>query len=163
MDISFATMPQLKLQTITMIHWNKLSELNGAEVYAIFMLRQQVFMLEQNCLYPDIDKEDKAALHLRYLDNQQHLAGYLRVIYESNDSSLSIGRVAVRKKVRKRGVAKEMMEAAIKKCQEEFPNQKIRLAGQSYLIDFYSSFGFVPIGPEYVEDDIPHQDMVLQT
>ena len=141
-----------------MIQWNTVSELSGMEVYELFMLRQQVFMLEQNCLHPDIDREDETALHLRHLDNDGRLAGCLRVV---TGSEPGIGRVAVRKKARKRGIAQGMMQAAIDKCQQEFPDKKIRLAGQTYLLDFYSSFGFVPVGTEYMEDDIPHQDMIL--
>lgn len=145
-----------------MIHWNTLSELSGEDVYELFMLRQQVFMIEQNCLYQDIDAIDQQALHLRYLDEKGDLAGYLRVIPDASNQELAIGRVAVKKKYRRRGIAQELMEAAIGKCQQAFPSQRIRLAGQTYLIDFYSRFGFVAVGPEYVEDDIPHQDMVLQ-
>lgn len=144
-----------------MIQTNYLDELNGQQVYEIFLLRQQVFMLEQNCLYQDIDRIDQQALHLRYLSDKGELAGYLRVIPPAENQSLAIGRVAVKKKFRRRGIAQELMQAAIDKCQQEFPEHKIRLAGQTYLIDFYSSFGFSPVGPEYIEDDIPHQDMVL--
>lgn len=147
-----------------MIHWNLLDELSGQEVYELFMLRQQVFMIEQNCLYQDIDKSDSTALHCRYLDKNGKLCGYLRVISPSTEPSSkeqnpAIGRVAVNKKYRRQGIAEEMMESAMQTCEEQFPNQKIRLAAQTYLIDFYSRFGFMPIGREYIEDDIPHQDM----
>ena len=144
-----------------MIQSNPLSELSGTEVYEIFLLRQQVFMIEQNCLYQDIDPKDANALHLRYLDDANHLQGYLRIISATDDSGPSIGRVAVRRKARSQGIARQIMEQAIELCQQQSPGQKIRIAAQTYLIDFYSSLGFVSIGPEYLEDDIPHQDMVF--
>lgn len=149
-----------------MIHCNTLSELSGQEVYEIFMLRQQVFIIEQNCLYQDIDSTDMDSLHLRDLDEKGQLMGYLRIIPPGSDNdaneSLAIGRVAVKKKFRRRGVAQELMNSAIETCISKYPNKKIRLAAQTYLIDFYSSFGFAQIGASYIEDDIPHQDMVLQ-
>jgi len=147
-----------------MIYWNLLNELGGKEVYELFLLRQQVFMLEQNCLYPDIDPSDNSAHHCRYLDTQNRLCGYLRVIpgKSSTATELAIGRVAVHKKHRRQGIAEQMMESAMLLCKERYPGQKIRLAAQVYLIDFYSRFGFAPFGKEYLEDEILHQDMYFQ-
>lgn len=142
-----------------MISSNKLNELRGDEVYEIFMLRQQVFMLEQQCLYQDIDPSDLHAWHLRATNEKGALAGYLRILPPSGTAEPSIGRVAVSKKARRQGLARELMETALELCAKEYPTQKIRLAAQVYLIDFYSSLGFIPSGPEYLEDDIPHQDM----
>lgn len=146
-----------------MITWNQLDGLSGAEVYEIFLLRQKVFMLEQDCLYQDIDQADAAALHCRYLSDNQQLLGYLRVLPPSENLEVAIGRVAVRKKARGSGIAREMMIAAIKKCRELYPGQSIRIAAQQYLLDFYSSLGFTEIGPGYIEDEIPHQDMILKS
>lgn len=144
-----------------MISRSKLADLSGADVYEMFMLRQQVFMLEQNCLYQDIDKLDSEALHFRYMNDKGQLLGYLRLLPPTQGSDMAIGRVAVKKKARRAGLAREMMDAALQVCASEFPNKIIRLAAQTYLIDFYSSFGFSEVGRTYIEDDIPHQDMHL--
>ena len=127
----------------------------------MFMLRQQVFMLEQNCLYQDIDDHDSDAIHGRYLNNKGALIGYLRILNSEKHGDLSIGRVAVKRKIRRRGVAAEMMQAAVQLCAQQYPKHIIRLAAQTYLVDFYSRFGFVEVGQIYIEDDIPHQDMQL--
>ena len=145
-----------------MIEVNYLDELTGEQVYEIFLLRQQVFMLEQGCLYQDIDRADTTALHMRYLDESGQLLGYLRIITPSENTELAIARVAVRKKFRRQGIAQKMMQMAIDECQNRYPGQKIRIAAQAYLIDFYSGLGFSTAGLEYIEDDIPHQDMVLK-
>jgi len=144
-----------------MISINCLDELSGQQMYNVFLLRQNVFMLEQNCLYQDIDTEDATALHLCFYDDKNTLLGYLRILPPGKDPEPAIGRVAVKKKARRRSIAREMMEAALKKCQELYPNKKIRISAQTYLIDFYASLGFMEIGPEYMEDDIPHQDMIF--
>jgi len=144
-----------------MIKINRLDELSGREVYDFLLLRQSVFMLEQNCLYQDIDTEDAISWHLRYMDSQKALLGYLRILPPDKDSLPAIGRVAVKKKMRRKGIAREMMEHALEQCQKLFPNQKIRISAQVYLVDFYTALGFQEIGPVYLEDDIPHQDMIF--
>ncbi|MEQ9210613.1 MAG: GNAT family N-acetyltransferase [Pseudomonadales bacterium] len=143
-----------------MISINCLDKLTGQQVYDIFFLRQNVFMLEQNCLYQDIDVEDATALHLCCYDDKGALLGYLRILPPGREPEPAIGRVAVKKKARRGGIARRMMEVALEKCQELYPDKKIRLSAQTYLIDFYASLGFMEIGPEYLEDDIPHQDMI---
>ena len=144
-----------------MININRLDKLSGRDVYNFLLLRQSVFMLEQNCLYQDIDVEDANAWHLRYVDNQGALLGYLRILPPEKDSLPAIERVAVKKKARRKGIAREMMETALEQCQKLYPDQKIRISAQVYLVDFYSSLGFQEVGPEYLEDDIPHQDMIF--
>lgn len=146
-----------------MISINALDELTGQQVYDIFLLRQNVFMLEQNCLYQDIDVEDATALHLCCYDDKGTLLGYLRILPPGKESQPAIGRVAVKKKARHHGIARRMMEVALEQCQELYPDKRIRLSAQTYLIDFYASLGFMEIGPEYLEDDIPHQDMISCT
>lgn len=144
-----------------MIKINCLDELSGRQVYDLLFLRQSVFMLEQNCLYQDIDIEDASALHLRYVDKNDALQGYLRILPPGKEPLPAIGRVAVKKKARQQGIARAMMEAALEQCQKRYPNQKIRISAQVYLVDFYTSLGFQEVGPEYLEDDIPHQDMIF--
>jgi len=144
-----------------MIRINRLDELSGRQVYDFLLLRQSVFMLEQSCLYQDIDAEDASSWHLRYVDSQEALLGYLRILPPDRDSQPAIGRVAVKKKMRRKGIAREMMETALEHCQKLFPNQKIRISAQVYLVDFYTALGFQGVGPVYLEDDIPHQDMVF--
>ena len=140
-------------------YWNRLNELTGQQVYDVFLLRQQVFVIEQECLYPDIDNVDLDAHHCRYFIAGR-LAGYLRLIPPSANELPAIGRVAVSRKYRKQGIAELMMQSAIERSGDLYPGNSIRLAAQTYLIEFYARLEFTPVGGSYIEDGIPHQDMV---
>lgn len=137
------------------------NELNNNQLYYILRLRSEVFVVEQNCIYQDIDNKDQRALHvIGEVDNK--IVAYTR-IFKSGDyfKNASIGRVIVKKKYRKKNYGKKIMEFSVKKI-IQFKEKKIELSAQKYLIKFYSDLGFFKEGEEYLEDNIPHIKMILK-
>lgn len=131
-------------------------ELISAELYAILQLRSEVFVLEQNCVYQDLDGKDEKALHI-IGTKKDKIVAYTR-IFKPFDyvESASIGRVVVRKDQRKYGFGKLIMEASIKAIHRHFNETTIHISAQLYLAQFYTSLGFEQIGESYLEDGIPH-------
>ena len=136
------------------------SELSTKEVENIFSLRSEVFIVEQNCVYQDIDQKDQLALHVFLKKNNQIIA-YTR-IFKPNDyfKYSSIGRVVVLKNERGSKIGSQIMNFSIKKIEEIFNEKKIKISAQKHLINFYKKLGFLVIGDEYLEDGIPHIAMV---
>lgn len=140
--------------------WSRLDELAPRALYTVLKLRVDVFVVEQQCPYPEIDGKDDDALHMRALDGGD-LAGYLRVLPPVADGPARIGRVVVAASHRGRKLGAELMQEAIAQCRRSFPDRDIELSAQSPLRSFYGAFGFGPVSAEYVEDGIPHIDMRL--
>lgn len=140
-------------------------ELSNIELYELLKLRTDVFVVEQNCPYPELDNLDQEAMHL-LLNNKQSgkLGAYLRVFYPElgKRSFARIGRVVVREDDRKKGYGKVMMQQVIDLLQRKFPQTPIKIAAQTYLLAFYQSFGFKVLGNTYIEDGIEHVDMLIQ-
>jgi len=136
------------------------SELNTKELYAILQLRSEVFVVEQDCVYQDIDNKDQKALHIIGYKNNIIVA-YAR-IFKPGDYFLeaSIGRVVVKKNERKYGFGNQIIEASVKAIETVFKASTIKISAQTYLIKFYNSHEFKQIGNEYLEDDIPHIAMI---
>ena len=136
------------------------SDLTKEELYNILSLRSEVFIVEQNCAYQDIDKKDQSALHVFIKKNNQIIA-YTR-IFKPNDyfKYSSIGRVVVLKKERRSKVGSQIMSFSIKKIEEIFNEKKIKISAQKHLISFYEKLGFLVTGDEYLEDGIPHIAMI---
>ena len=136
------------------------SDLTKEELYNILSLRSEVFIVEQNCAYQDIDKKDQSALHVFIKKNNQIIA-YTR-IFKPNDyfEYSSIGRVVVLKKERASKIGSQIMSFSIKKIEEIFNETKIKISAQKHLINFYKKLGFLVIGEEYLEDGIPHIAMI---
>jgi len=133
--------------------------LTTKELFEIYKLRSEVFIVEQNCAYQDVDDKDLSALHVMLFSGPE-LAGYSRILPPGiSYSEPSIGRVALRKKFRNKGSGKVLMKQSLNKTLELFKNQNIVISAQSYLIKFYNGLGFVQEGEEYLEDDIPHVQM----
>jgi ElaA protein len=130
-------------------------------LFAIMRGRVDVFVVEQNCPYPELDDVDifKTTQHIYTLDNMQ-LMSYARC-YEKNDQYSAIGRVLVNDQHRGKGIANKLIGKAIACCTLHWPERDIVIGAQTYLLDFYRSFGFKCIGEAYLEDGIPHQDMLL--
>jgi ElaA protein len=145
-----------------MIEWQykKFDELTNIELYEILKLRNTVFVVEQNCVYLDTDDKDLQAWHLSgYYQNQ--LVAYLRILppgLSYNESS--IGRVVTHPDFRNCGFGIELMKTGIVKTLGQFNADKIKISAQCYLLKFYSNLGFVAIGDDYLEDDIPHIEMI---
>lgn len=116
--------------------------------------------MEQNCPYPELDGYDEKSYHLAYVENDETLA-YARILPKGlKYARISIGRVIVKKEARGKGLAKELMNVCLQFIEERWPNQEIQLQAQAHLAHFYGSFGFTAISDEYLEDNIPHVDMV---
>ncbi len=125
-------------------------------------LRSEVFVVEQNCVYQDIDGKDEKALHVLGINNDQIVA-YTRV-FRSGDyfEEASIGRVVVEKSQREYGWGKEIMSASMAYIFENLKETVIELSAQSYLTKFYNDLDFQIKGKEYLEDGIPHVKMVYK-
>jgi ElaA protein len=138
------------------------SELNIDELYQILRLRSEVFVVEQDCVYQDIDDKDKNATHLYYKVNDEILA-YTR-IFKGGDyyENPSIGRVVVSKKERGKDLGKKIMIDSIEYIKQNIKGEKIELSAQKYLDKFYEDLGFYKIGEDYLEDGIPHQRMIKE-
>ena len=137
----------------------RLDAFSARDLYAMLKLRVDVFVVEQNCPYPELDGNDPACLHLRLLDGDELLA-CARLWRPTPDAHPRIGRVAVSPDHRGRRLGEALMREAVGECQMAYPNEAIELSAQSHLQRFYASFGFEPISPEYLEDGIPHVDML---
>lgn len=146
--------------------WSKFNELSVSDLYEIIKAREAVFVVEQNCPYQDADGKDSNAWHLvgwDEADNKKELVAYLRVLPPGTSfDEPSIGRIITTLKVRGKGLGKEIMEKAIQKVKELFPNQPIRMSAQEHLETYYEKFGFKKNSGVYDEDGIPHIDMVLK-
>ena len=137
------------------------NELTVHQLYEILKLRSAIFVLEQQCLYQDMDDKDKHCHHLMIFEDNQ-LAAYTRLVPGGiSFSEVSIGRVITNPAYRGKGLGRKLMEQSIEACYDLFGKQPIRIGAQLYLKDFYSSLGFVQQGEMYLEDDIPHIEMLL--
>jgi len=136
------------------------NELTTNELYDLLQLRSEVFVVEQDCVYQDLDGKDQKALHVIGTKNDKIVA-YTR-IFKAGDylAQASIGRVVVKDDERKHGYGYDIMNASIKAVEESFQETSIALSAQTYLKQFYNSLGFVEKGGEYLEDGIPHVMMV---
>lgn len=133
------------------------------ELYEILKLRSEVFVIEQNCLFLDIDGNDKIAKHCILKNQENEILAYTR-IFNLNDSYpeyLSIGRVLNAHSSRGLGYGKAIMEFSIAQCYKQFGKYPIKIGAQKYLLKFYSDLGFEHTGVEYLEDGIEHVYMVL--
>lgn len=135
-------------------------ELSNTELYQIMRLRSEVFVVEQDCVYQDLDNKDQKALHV-VGSKENKVVAYTR-IFKPGDyfKNTSIGRVVVAADQRKYGYGKQIMEASLEVIKERFPNTIIEISAQTYLLKFYTELGFERIGEEYLEDGIPHVKMM---
>ena len=135
-------------------------ELNKEELYQLLALRAEVFVVEQDCAYQDVDGKDLKALHvLGKLGTK--LIGYARIFPPgAYFEEASMGRIVIQKDHRSSGLGKEIVLAAQQSVFDYFKTQKIRLSAQSYLQEFYKELGYHSSGEEYLEDGIPHIAML---
>jgi len=142
----------------------KFSELSPDELYALLKLRSQVFVVEQQAIYLDLDDRDQQGFHLLLKDDSGLLIAYCRllppgILYEE----AVIGRVVVDPAWRGRGLAHQLMQQAIPRCLELFSTWQIHISAQKHLQSFYARHGFQPVTDDYLEDGIPHVGMLLDT
>lgn len=141
--------------------FKKFDELTPAELYAIIKLRNEVFVVEQNCVYQDADDKDQLSYHLTSWDDST-LVAYTRIIPpEISYAEASIGRVVTSPKYRKTGAGRMLMQESINKAFSQFNCSKIKIGAQVYLTKFYESLGFVKSSEGYLEDGILHIEMTL--
>jgi len=134
------------------------------ELYAALALRAQVFVLEQDCVYLDLDGHDPAVLHLLGQDDDSgELLAYARLVPPGTKGPVQtqpmIGRVVASPAARGRGAGRALMEQALRACAEHWPGQAVEIQAQSYLRAFYASLGFAATSEPYLDDDIEHIDM----
>lgn len=139
-------------------------ELSTKLLYDIMVIRQEVFVVEQDCPYLDADGKDQKSYHLIGTNEANEIVAYTRLLPLgiSYESYCSIGRVLTSAKVRGQGAGKEIMLKSIQLCKTLFPNQKIKISAQTYLDRFYTDLGFHSTGDSYLEDNIPHQAMIYK-
>lgn len=136
------------------------TQLSTNDLYDILHLRSEVFVIEQNCIYQDIDYKDQKAIHVLLKKNKE-LIGYTRIFNKGDYfKNASIGRVLVSKNNRKNNYGSQLMEASIKVIKTKFKASKISISAQTYLKQFYNNLGFKVTGEEYLEDGIPHIAMI---
>ncbi|PSL28812.1 ElaA protein [Planomicrobium soli] len=137
-------------------HFNDLSV---GKLYEILKLRVDVFVVEQECPYPELDGLDQESVHIEYTEDGKTLA-YARIVPAGVKYEVpSIGRVIVHPEARGRGLARQLMNQCMEYILSEWQSEEIQLQGQVYLQEFYESVGFQPISEAYDEDGIPHVDM----
>ena len=140
----------------------KFDQLSLDELYDIIKLRVEVFVVEQDCVYQDLDDKDQVSYHLFLKDNDEIIA-VLRILPENvSYDEMAIGRVIVKKSQRGNGISRVMMKKAIDFIVNDLGKSKIRLSGQAYLTDFYISLGFRKVSDEYLEDGIIHYEFLFE-
>lgn len=141
--------------------YKSFDELSKLELYTILKLRSEVFVVEQHCNYQDVDGKDLKCHHLMAWDGD-NLVAYTRIVPPGvSFAEASIGRVLTNSRYRGIGAGITLMEKSIEKVHETHGQQPIRIGAQLYLKKFYEGFGFVKDSEEYLEDEIPHIEMVL--
>jgi ElaA protein len=134
-------------------------ELSPALLYAYLQLRSEVFVVEQNCVYQDLDGQDQHALHVLVLENNQVMACARILPKNTNYPEISIGRVIVAMDYRGKNIGHALMEYCIDQIAAIYGKEEIVLSAQAHLQDFYKKHNFVPVGVTYLEDGIPHIKM----
>ncbi|WP_323122229.1 GNAT family N-acetyltransferase [Burkholderia alba] len=137
--------------------WKPFAKLSAGEVYQLLSARSDVFVVEQNCVYRDIDGADADAWHLGAYDDAGRLACYLRVLLpDAADPDIRIGRVLTTQAFRGMGLGNVMLDEALKRIRAQWPDTPISLHAQAHLQTFYGAFGFAPSSDIHDEDGIPH-------
>ncbi len=135
------------------------------ELYDLLKLRVDVFVVEQNCVYPELDEKDRHpdTFHLSGRNGNRELAAYLRILPPGlSFPQPCIGRVVVLKKYRGQGLCRLMIKRAVDQADRNWPGMDIKISAQAYLESFYQSYGFKKVSEPYLEDGIPHLEMLLK-
>jgi ElaA protein len=140
--------------------WTRFPGLRGDDVYDMLALRSQIFVLEQECAYLDPDGLDRQSWHLLGREDDGALLAYLRVVDPGVKYEVpSIGRVVVNPAKRGSGLGHVLMHEALRRCDALWPGEANRIGAQAHLQGFYGRHGYVAVGEQYLEDDIPHITM----
>ena len=133
-------------------------DLDARTLYAALQLRSQIFVVEQTCVYLDLDGQDERAMHLLGHDDGR-LVAYLRAFGPDGSGAAAIGRVVVSAHVRGRGLGRHLMREGMDRVQATWGPVPVAISAQAHLRDFYEGLGYRVIGPGYHEDGIPHLPM----
>lgn len=150
------------MSNASLLHWSP-SAFQGLGLllfHQVLRLRINVFVVEQQCPYPELDGFDPQALHVPGFLPDGSLAAYARILPPGPDGLPHVGRVVVPKEHRRKGYGKALMHQVMQCLQRQYGSSRSALAAQAYLQHFYEGFGYVRTGPEYLLDGIPHVDMV---
>ena len=146
--------------------WRPFDALDRVQLYALLRLRSEVFVVEQNCVFQDMDGLDDQAMHLlgtRVVDGAPQLVAYVRCFPKGiTFDEASIGRVVTRQSARGGGLGHVLMTEAVRALQQHWGVQPIRIGAQAHLKSFYERHGFADVGQPYMEDGIAHIEMVRQ-
>lgn len=135
-------------------------ELTPQELYRVLQLRSEIFVVEQNCVYQDMDDKDQKAFHVLGMKNG-NIVAYTRIFKQGDYFEYaSIGRVMVSQKERQHKYGYDIMNTSIEAVNDYFNATKIKIGAQCYLKKFYNNLGFKEVGEEYLEDGIPHIHMI---
>ena len=143
------------------IEWvkKKWSDVSLEELYSVLRLRSEVFVVEQDCVYQDIDNKDQIAIHLLGYINKELIA-YSRLFNEGDYfKETSFGRAIIKKEKRGQGYGDELVKESLKTIKNYYGNKKVKISAQAHLKTFYSKHAFIAKGKEYLEDGIPHVSM----
>lgn len=144
-------------------HIATFNELSNHDLYQILKIRTDIFVVEQNCPYPELDDYDQISTHY-FLKKDEEMIAYARIIpKDTKYPVVSIGRVLVKQGNRGHGYARKLMTRVIDFVTDEWNEHTIQIQAQEYLNDFYSSLGFKQISEPYLEDGIPHIDMLFRS
>ncbi|SRR5579871_261302 len=139
----------------------KFDELTSHELYAILQLRNEVFVVEQNCVFQDADNKDQYCYHVMGWQENKLLA-YSRILPpEISYSDSSIGRIVTSPNARGAGIGRELVQQSLRVLYNGFGRIPVRIGAQFHLKKFYESFGFIQTSDIYIEDNIPHIEMLL--
>lgn len=134
-------------------------EITTSELYKIIKARVDVFVVEQDCPYPDLDGYDQQAVHI-WAEQDQDVLAYCRIFNNGiKYPETSIGRVLTTEKARGKSLGKQLIQYAVETIENRFYTSEVRISAQDYLLRFYSGFGFKDTGKKYLEDNIPHTEM----
>lgn len=146
------------------MNWSigKMTSMDAKTLYEIIVLRFNVFIIEQSCFYDEFDHKDLVAIHVYGKDDSGKIIAYLRILEPGvTYDEVSIGRVVVSSEYRKEGVGRELMQMGLRTVHDQYGDVPIRISAQAYLQAFYASLGFEAQSEIYLEDDIPHIEMLF--
>lgn len=143
--------------------WYLWRELDPDALYAMLKLRSDVFVVEQNCVFSDMDGVDPRCEHLGGFDDAGQLLVYLRLLPPGvKFPECSLGRLVTAATARRGGLARQACERGLLRLKQRYAGHTARIGGQQYMETFYASLGFKATGAPYLEDGIPHVDMLLK-
>jgi ElaA protein len=149
-----------------MVKWlsKSFEECTKKEIHDLFALRAEVFVVEQHCVYQDLDGKDPKAVHIFGLTESKKLIAYSRILEPGiiYSNAAAIGRIVVAPSYRNKNIGHDLVAFSLKKTENLFPSTPIKISAQSHLTHFYETHGFKKEGKEYLEDGIPHIAMLLR-